>query len=186
MLTFEVHQSLKQAISFFSLKKICNSHSNLDRNWCAHTAKQLIVYAVDEFKIPRNAQQKATLANFAPQNISFLFGIYDTIVWFFSTMLFLTKHKRLENQLNRQTFNFFTSLLSDLHYELSRIVLSQPLRPQPSPYLNVSQTLYTGTDLLYEDRSLEKYTTCEYKVSVFNSEGKNVRKTQFFFILFCC
>ena len=47
----------------------------------------------------------------------------------------------------------------------------QPLKTPPSFPLNVTQTIYKGTSLEYEDRELDKFTTCEYVVSVFNEIG---------------
>ncbi|XP_076812806.1 usherin-like isoform X3 [Clavelina lepadiformis] len=58
-----------------------------------------------------------------------------------------------------------------IYYELSRTIVSQPLLPVPPPYINLTETIYTGEGLAFEDRSLEKYTTCEYRLSVFNRIG---------------
>uniref|UniRef100_H2YEQ8 Usherin n=1 Tax=Ciona savignyi TaxID=51511 RepID=H2YEQ8_CIOSA len=58
-----------------------------------------------------------------------------------------------------------------VYYELSRTILFQPLLVQQPTYINVSENIFTGNGLIYEDRSLQKFTTCEYRLSVFNSVG---------------
>nr|XP_018671138.2 usherin isoform X1 [Ciona intestinalis] len=58
-----------------------------------------------------------------------------------------------------------------IYYELSRTIISQPLLVDQPSYINVTENIFTTNGLIYEDRSLQRFTTCEYRLSVFNTIG---------------
>ncbi|KAK7504941.1 hypothetical protein BaRGS_00003969 [Batillaria attramentaria] len=58
----------------------------------------------------------------------------------------------------------------NLRYELSRKKVRQPLESSATD-IDIWQTVYQGTLLLYEDRGLPMFTTFVYRVTAFNSVG---------------
>ncbi|XP_003419924.2 usherin [Loxodonta africana] len=59
----------------------------------------------------------------------------------------------------------------NLRYELLRRKTLQPLASNPPEDLNLWHNIYSGTQWFYEDKSLSRFTTYEYKVFVHNSVG---------------
>ncbi|XP_006890633.1 PREDICTED: usherin [Elephantulus edwardii] len=59
----------------------------------------------------------------------------------------------------------------NLRYELLRCKIQQPLASNPPEDLNRWHNIYSGTQWFYEDKSLSRFTTYEYKLFVHNSVG---------------
>ncbi|KAM9212500.1 usherin [Dugong dugon] len=59
----------------------------------------------------------------------------------------------------------------NLRYELLRRKIQQPLASNPPEDLNLWHNIYSGTQWFYEDKSLSRFTTYEYKLFVHNSVG---------------
>ncbi|KAJ1157569.1 hypothetical protein NDU88_010275 [Pleurodeles waltl] len=59
----------------------------------------------------------------------------------------------------------------NLRYELLRRTIRQPLASNPPEDLNLWHNIYSGTQWLYEDKGLSRYTTYEYKCVVHNDVG---------------
>ncbi|XP_077967518.1 usherin-like isoform X1 [Styela clava] len=61
-----------------------------------------------------------------------------------------------------------------IFYELTRTKLSQPLAEPVPGDINIPLTIYKGTELSYQDRELERFTTLSYVLSCFNVDGSVV------------
>ncbi|XP_078412490.1 usherin [Cetorhinus maximus] len=59
----------------------------------------------------------------------------------------------------------------NVRYELLRHKSEQPLASNPPKDLNLWLTIYSGTQMYYEDKGLNRYTTYKYKLMVYNDVG---------------
>ncbi|XP_078086591.1 usherin [Mustelus asterias] len=59
----------------------------------------------------------------------------------------------------------------NVRYELLRHKSKQPLAPNPPKDLNLWLNIYSGTQMYYEDKGLNRYTTYKYKLMVYNDVG---------------
>ncbi|GCB73033.1 hypothetical protein scyTo_0006590, partial [Scyliorhinus torazame] len=59
----------------------------------------------------------------------------------------------------------------NVRYELLRHKSKQPLASNPPKDLNLWLNIYSGTQMYYEDKGLNRYTTYKYKLMVYNDVG---------------
>ncbi|XP_067901794.1 usherin [Heterodontus francisci] len=59
----------------------------------------------------------------------------------------------------------------NVRYELLRHKSEQPLASNPPEDLNLWLNIYSGTEMYYEDKGLNRYTTYKYKLIVYNDVG---------------
>uniref|UniRef100_UPI00398F6349 usherin isoform X1 n=1 Tax=Pristiophorus japonicus TaxID=55135 RepID=UPI00398F6349 len=59
----------------------------------------------------------------------------------------------------------------NVRYELLRRKSEQPLASNPPEDLNLWLNIYSGTQMYYEDKGLNRYTTYKYKLIVYNDVG---------------
>ncbi|XP_038667644.1 usherin isoform X2 [Scyliorhinus canicula] len=59
----------------------------------------------------------------------------------------------------------------NVRYELLRHKSKQPLASNPPKDLNLWLNIYSGTQMYYEDKGLNRYTTYKYKLVVYNDVG---------------